>query len=145
MRIVHTADWHLCDRLGRLDRTDGLRQRVEAVAKVCEDRSADVLLIAGDLFSEQASVDAMTAALLHLRQTFLPSFARGGTVLAVTDNHNRNSRIDIVRAGMGLAVPDAGRCGRRWPTGCNARAPMPASTRPSPRYWRRTCTCGGAS
>ncbi len=115
MRIVHTADWHLCDRLGRLDRTDGLRQRVEAVAKVCEDRSADVLLIAGDLFSEQASVDDMTAALLHLRQAFLPFFARGGTVLAVTGNHDRNSRIDIVRAGMGLAVPDAGKGGRLTP------------------------------
>lgn len=115
MRIVHTADWHLCDQLGRLDRTDDLRQRVEAVAKVCEDRTADVLLVAGDLFSEQASVDDMTAALLHLRQTFLPFFARGGTILAVTGNHDRNSRIDIVRAGMGLAVPDAGKGGRLTP------------------------------
>lgn len=46
MRIVHTADRHLCDRLGRLDRTDDLRRRVGAVAEVCEDRCADVLLIA---------------------------------------------------------------------------------------------------
>lgn len=112
MRIVHTADWHLCDRLGRLDRTEDLKVRVEAVARLCEEHTADVLLIAGDLFSEQASVDDMTAALLHLRQTFLPFFARGGTILAVTGNHDRNSRIDMVRAGMGLAVPDAGKGGR---------------------------------
>ena len=111
MRIVHTADWHLCDRLGRLDRTDDLKQRVEAVAKVCEDHTADVLLIAGDLFSEQASVDDMTAALGHLRQTFLPFFARGGTILVVTGNHDSNRKIDMVRAGMSLAVPDAGKGG----------------------------------
>jgi DNA repair protein SbcD/Mre11 len=115
MRIVHTADWHLCDRLGRLDRTDHLKLRVEAVAKVCEEHAADVLVIAGDLFSEQASADDMTAALLHLRRTFLPFFARGGTVLAVTGNHDSNRKIDMVRAGMGLAVPDAGKGGRMTP------------------------------
>ncbi|MBP3957851.1 exonuclease subunit SbcD [Gemmata sp. G18] len=115
MRIVHTADWHLCDRLGRLDRTDDLKRRVEAVARLCEENAADVLLIAGDLFSEQASVDDVTASLMHLRQSFLPFFERKGTVLAVTGNHDRNGRIDIVRAGMGLAVPDAGRGGRLSP------------------------------
>jgi exonuclease SbcD len=29
MRILHTADWHLCDRLGRQDCTDDLRRAVE--------------------------------------------------------------------------------------------------------------------
>jgi DNA repair protein SbcD/Mre11 len=115
MRIVHTADWHLCDQLGRLDRTADLKQRVEAVAKLCEDHTADVLIIAGDLFSEQASVDDMTAALLHIRQTFLPFFARGGTILAVTGNHDSNRKIDMVRAGMSLAVPDAGKGGALSP------------------------------
>jgi hypothetical protein len=32
MRILHTADWHLADRLGRIDRTDDLRRAVERVA-----------------------------------------------------------------------------------------------------------------
>jgi exonuclease SbcD len=32
MRILHTADWHLGDRLGRIDRTDDLRRAVERVA-----------------------------------------------------------------------------------------------------------------
>ena len=66
MRIIHTADWHLCDRLGRIDRTDDLRGRVERVAALCEEHAADVLLIAGDLFSEQAPLDEMTDALTHL-------------------------------------------------------------------------------
>jgi exonuclease SbcD len=111
MRIIHTADWHLCDRLGRIDRTPDLQRRVERVAELCLEHRVDVLVVAGDLFSEQASVDDMTRALLHLRSAFLPYFVRGGTILTITGNHDRNSRIDIVRAGMGLAVPDAGKGG----------------------------------
>ncbi len=107
MRLIHTADWHLCDTLGRHDRTADLRQRVERVAELCEGHAADVLLIAGDLFSEQASVRDMTEALAHLRKTFTPLFARGGTVLAITGNHDheRTGRIDLAQVGMSLAAP----------------------------------------
>lgn len=108
MRLIHTADWHLCDRLGRIDRTKDLEARVEKVAALCEEHAADVLLIAGDLFSEQASVDDMTRALNHIREVFKPLFARGGTVLAITGNHDRDGRINMVRAGMTLAAPGAG-------------------------------------
>lgn len=109
MKIIHTADWHLCDALGRVDRTADLRARVETVAALCEEHAADVLLIAGDLFSEQASLDEITKALNHLHETFAPFFARGGTVLAVTGNHDRDTRIEMVRAGMRLAtVPRPG-------------------------------------
>jgi exonuclease SbcD len=111
MRIIHTADWHLCDRLGRIDRTMDLQLRVEHVAKLCMEREADVLLIAGDLFSEQASVDDMTRALTHLRTTFTPFFQRGGTILTITGNHDRDGRINMVRAGMTLASPVAGQDG----------------------------------
>lgn len=109
MRIIHTADWHLCDRLGRVDRTHDLRQRVEQVAGLCETHRIDVLLIAGDLFSEHASLDETAEALAHLHQTFAPFFDHGGTVIAVTGNHDREARVELVRQGMRLATPDAGR------------------------------------
>ncbi len=105
MRIIHTADWHLCDRLGRVNRTDDLKRRVERVAELCHEHAADLLLIAGDLFSEQASVDDMTDALKHVHKTFDCFFARGGTILAITGNHDRDTRINMVRAGMTLAAP----------------------------------------
>lgn len=107
MRILHTADWHLCDRLGRIDRTDDLKARVEAVAGLCEQQSIDVLLVAGDVFSEQASVEQMTAALEHMHKMFAGFFARGGTVLAVTGNHDRDGKVNMVRVGMRLAAPGA--------------------------------------
>jgi exonuclease SbcD len=42
---------------------------------------------------------------------FTPFFSRGGTVLAITGNHDRDGRINIVRAGMTLASPVAGQDG----------------------------------
>jgi exonuclease SbcD len=115
MRLIHTADWHLCDRLGRIDRTDDLKARVERVAALCEGHAADLLLIAGDVFSEQATVDQMTDALRHLHRTFAPFFARGGTIVAVTGNHDRDGRINLIRAGMALVAPAAPMGGRFVP------------------------------
>src|SRR5690349_10805469 len=57
MKILHTADWHLGDRLGRIDRTEDLRRAVERVARYCGEHQVDVLLVAGDLFSELARPD----------------------------------------------------------------------------------------
>jgi DNA repair protein SbcD/Mre11 len=111
MKIIHTADWHLCDRLGRVDRTGDLQTRVERIAQMCQEREVDLLLIAGDVFSEQATVDDMTSSLRWLRDVFGPFFARGGTILALTGNHDRDGRINMVRAGMTLAAPAAGRDG----------------------------------
>lgn len=116
MRIIHTADWHLCDRLGRVDRTADLKARVERVAELCEEHAADVLLVAGDLFSEQASIDQMTDALGHLGQTFRPFFDRGGTLLAITGNHDRDGKINFLRSVMPLVAPPV-RAGTRLPTG----------------------------
>ena len=41
MKILHTADWHLNDRLVRIDRTADLRAGVERVAAYCESERID--------------------------------------------------------------------------------------------------------
>ena len=109
MRLIHTADWHLNDRLGRVDRTADLRERVERVAALCDEYAADVLLIAGDLFAESATTDQVADSLRHLEATFSGFFARGGTILAVTGNHDQDRRVrrelEVARAGMLVAAP----------------------------------------
>src|SRR4051812_8505013 len=60
---------------GRIDRTDDLHNRVERVAQICQEREADALLIAGDIFSKQASVEDMTRSLKRIRELFAPFFA----------------------------------------------------------------------
>jgi exonuclease SbcD len=113
VKLLHTADWHLNDRLGRLDRTDHLRQRVEKIAHICEEQSVDVLVVAGDLFSEQAEVSSrrndIAKSFRHLRETFAEFFRRGGIILGVTGNHDQDGRVlpylELARAGMDLAEP----------------------------------------
>jgi DNA repair protein SbcD/Mre11 len=109
MKILHTADWHLNDRLGGHDRTQHLRTRVEQIAQICQDQSIDVLTIAGDIFSEQADVDQVAASFQHLRLTFRAFFQRSGTILAITGNHDQDGRvrrfIELARAGMDIAEP----------------------------------------
>jgi exonuclease SbcD len=105
MRILHTADWHLGDRLGRIDRTADLRAAVERVAAYCDSEKTDVLVVAGDLFSELARPDTLRETIAHWQSTFGPFLARGGTVLAVTGNHDNETFCQTLRHAMALAAP----------------------------------------
>ena len=114
MRILHTADWHLGDRLGRQDRTDDLRRAVERVADYCTSEKVDVLLAAGDLFSELAPPEGLRDAIRHLQETF-GGFLAGGGVDPGPDRQPRQGKL----------LPDA----------AARHAPRRARRRPA----RRTC------
>lgn len=105
MRILHTADWHLADRLGRIDRTNDLRKAVERVAEYCRSEKVDVLLVAGDLFSELAGPDALRESIKHLQETFQPFVRGGGTILTLTGNHDKENFCQTLRHAMNLAAP----------------------------------------
>lgn len=111
MRILHTADWHLGDRLGRIDRTDDLRRAVERVAAYCDSEKVDVLLVAGDLFSELAGPDGLREAIHHLQRTFGGFLARSGTIVTLTGNHDKESFCQTLRYAMSLAAPVATQAG----------------------------------
>ncbi len=117
MRILHTADWHLGDRLGRIDRTADLRRAVERVAAYCSAHQVDVLLIAGDLFSELARPDGLRASIEHLQATFQPFLLGGGTILALTGNHDNENFCQTLRLVMTLAAPAADQPGAFHPAG----------------------------
>jgi exonuclease SbcD len=111
MRILHTADWHLADRLGRIDRTDDLRKAVERVADYCRLYKVDVLLVAGDLFSELAGPDALRESIKHLQKTFEQFLSEGGTILALTGNHDKENFCQTLKHAMSLAAPSTGKFG----------------------------------
>jgi exonuclease SbcD len=117
MRILHTADWHLADRLGRIDRTDDLRRAVERVAVYCRSEKVDVLLVAGDLFSELAGPDALRESIKHLQDVFQPFLRDGGTILTLTGNHDKENFCQTLRHAMNLAAPAAGKFGDVVPSG----------------------------
>jgi DNA repair protein SbcD/Mre11 len=117
MRILHTADWHLGDRLGRIDRTDDLRRAVERVAAHCKDHAVDVLLVAGDLFSELARPDGLRDTIKHWQEVFTPFLEGGGTILTLTGNHDNESFCQTLVSAMSLASPTVGRPGEVVPPG----------------------------
>ena len=117
MKILHTADWHLNDRLGRIDRTDDLRRAVERVAGQCRDRAVDVLLVAGDLFSELARADALRETIRHWQDVFADFLGRGGTILTLTGNHDNENFCQTLRHAMTLAAPTVERVGEVVPPG----------------------------
>lgn len=105
MKILHTADWHLGDRLGRIDRSGDLRRGVERIAAYCDAHQVDVLLVAGDLFSELARPDTLRESIAHLQTVFGPFLRRGGTILTLTGNHDNEGFCRILRHAMDLASP----------------------------------------
>jgi exonuclease SbcD len=117
MKLLHTADWHLGDRLGRIDRTDDLLRGVERVADYCAQEKVDVLLVAGDIFSELARSDGLRDAVSHLQNTFEGFLRDGGTILAVTGNHDNENFCQTLRHAMTLAAPTAGEFGALAPAG----------------------------
>ena len=117
MRILHTADWHLGDRLGRIDRTDDLRKAVERVAGYCKSEKADVLVVAGDLFSELARPDGLRDTIRHWQEVFREFLETGGTILTLTGNHDNESFCQTLVHAMTLAAPSVGRPGEEVPPG----------------------------
>jgi len=105
MRVLHTADWHLADKLGRQDRTAGLQKQVEVIADICQQENVDVLLVAGDLFYERASRDALRHSVSHLVETFGKYLRDGGTIVAITGNHDRDDFCGVIRDAFRLASP----------------------------------------
>ncbi len=109
MKILHTADWHLGDRLGRIDRTDDLRRAIERIATYCQSEQVDVMLIAGDLFSELARPDGLRDAIRHLQETFAEFLLQNGTIVAITGNHDNEGFCQTLWHAMSLASPVSNR------------------------------------
>jgi DNA repair protein SbcD/Mre11 len=117
MRILHTGDWHLADRLGRMDRTADLQKAVERVAAYCASENVDVLLVAGDLFSELASAEALRDSIRHIQETFATFLRDGGTILTLTGNHDKENFCQTLRLAMSLAAPCSDIPGETMPNG----------------------------
>src|ERR671910_198313 len=98
MKILHTADWHLGDRLGRIDRTADLR-------------------VAVDLFSELARPEGLRETIRHWQDVFREFLETGGTILTLTGNHDNENFCQTLVSAMSLAAPTVGRMGETVPPG----------------------------
>ncbi len=105
MKVLHTADWHLGDRLRQIDRSADLHGALDQVACYCEQHSVDVLVVAGDMFSELARPDEIQRSLAFMSERFRPLLLSGMTVLAVAGNHDNDIYCELLRRAFQLAAP----------------------------------------
>ena len=87
MRILHTADWHIGQRLYERPRIDEHRQFLEWLLKTIKCKKVELLLVSGDIFDTSLpSADAM-----NLYYEFLYRFSTETEAYAVITAGNHDS------------------------------------------------------
>lgn len=87
MRILHTADWHIGQRLYERPRIDEHRQFLEWLLKTIKCKEVELLLVSGDIFDTSLpSADAM-----NLYYEFLYRFSKETEAYAVITAGNHDS------------------------------------------------------
>jgi hypothetical protein len=94
VRILHTADWHIGKRLGRIDRDDEAHAAVGEVVDAAARLDVDLVVVAGDLF------DRVLPPFMSLRvvlRALVDLAATGARVVAIPGNHDSAARWDALR------------------------------------------------
>jgi len=105
MKILHTSDWHLNEKQGHVDRQPDIVNRLEEIAGYLEQHQVDVMLISGDLFSNTVRLDQARSAFADVSRIFRPFLVRGGTMIAISGNHDSEDLFNMCRTAMDLAAP----------------------------------------
>ncbi len=84
MKLLHTSDWHLGARLGRVDRAPDHEAALAGLHEIAEAERPDLILHTGDLFDQyRPPHDA-----LHLGVRALARLARTAPTVALAGNHD---------------------------------------------------------
>ena len=105
MRILHTADWHLTEKLGSVDRRPDLLARLQEVAAYLDEHKVDVMVVAGDMFSQCTRMDDLEKAMTDINGTFKPFLLNGGTMVSISGNHDSEHFFAMLRAAFDLVAP----------------------------------------
>ena len=93
MRILHTADWHVGKKLERYPRLDEQKEVLNEIAKIADDKRADLVVVAGDLFDNfSPSTDAEHSFYRALKRL---SAEGRRPVIAIAGNHDSPDRIEV--------------------------------------------------
>ncbi|MEA2589358.1 MAG: repair protein SbcD/Mre11, partial [Actinomycetota bacterium] len=93
VRILHTADWHVGKKLGRVDRRGEFEQVFDEIVAIARDQKVDLVIVAGDLLDRAfAPYDAISLVLDVLRR--LADAA--GHVVVIAGNHDSVALLDLL-------------------------------------------------
>lgn len=84
MRILHTADWHVGKKLGRIDRSRECERVLDEVVGIARSGGVDLVIVAGDLFDR--ALPPFDSLGLVLRT--LARLAETAPVIAIPGNHD---------------------------------------------------------
>ena len=93
MRFLHTADWHVGKKLGRIERRDEFAAVMDELVGIAHDADIDVVLVAGDLFDRAA---ASTESIGVVIQALLRLASEGRTVVTMPGNHDSAQLFEIL-------------------------------------------------
>jgi exonuclease SbcD len=106
VRVLHTADWHVGKKLGRLDRRAETSAVLDEIVGVARERAVDAVLVAGDLFDRAGppleSLRIVLDALVRLAAT-------GARVVAIPGNHDSPELFRVLGPlleGFGITLVD---------------------------------------
>lgn len=105
MKILHTSDWHLNDRLGHIKRQDDIEARLVEIAGYLEKHQVDVMVVAGDLLSTYNRIEEIKIAISQVNQIFKPFLLKGGTIITISGNHDREDYFRLLHFAGDLTAP----------------------------------------
>lgn len=106
MKILHTSDWHLNSVLGgRRPRNDDLRCALQQIGSYLIEHAVDIMIVSGDLFRERSSPEQLRTGISIIKDCFHSFIQRGGTILAISGNHDSEVFFSTLRDAMDLISP----------------------------------------
>jgi exonuclease SbcD len=108
LRVLHTADWHLGDRLGGLERWPDQLERLEELMAHAERERADVLLVCGDVL-EESRPQRLGSIVSELARLLEPSVERGMQCVFLAGNHDSQHTFGLLAGIQRLLAGEAGR------------------------------------
>lgn len=124
MKIVHTSDWHLNSMLGRHKRNEDICRSLKQIADYLQEEQVDVMVVSGDLFRERSRPEQMQEGVEIIRQHFEAFTERGGTIIAISGNHDSEVFFEMLNAALKLAP------GQKGPLGTDATGRIYLAPRP---------------
>ena len=105
MKILHTSDWHLNDRLGHIKRQNDIEARLKEIAGYLKEHQVDVMVVAGDLLSTYNRIEEVKTAISQVNEIFKPFLVNGGTIITISGNHDREDYFRLLRFAGDLTAP----------------------------------------
>jgi exonuclease SbcD len=106
LRILHTADWHLGDRLASQDRLPDQLARLSEIGAQLDEHAVDVLLVCGDVL-EETRRERLAEIFDALAQLLAPRIERGLQCVFLAGNHDSEHTFPLLTSVHGLLGPDA--------------------------------------